>query len=133
MSFSIIVLLVIVGGALVFFVTGWLRVDLVGLLVLAALSITGLVTTEQALAGFSSPAVVTVWALFILSAGLTRTGVADQIGKPLQRFARGSETILMLALMLTASILSALINTTTVAGILLPAALDLSRRSGRPP
>ncbi|KJR97748.1 MAG: hypothetical protein VR65_22165 [Desulfobulbaceae bacterium BRH_c16a] len=38
------------------------------------------------LAGFSSPAVVTVWALFILSAGLTHTGIAHQIGQPLQRY-----------------------------------------------
>jgi di/tricarboxylate transporter len=123
----------IVAAAFVLFVGGWLRVDLVGLLVLSALALTGLVTPQEALAGFSSPAVVTVWALFILSAGLTHTGIAHQIGQPLQRFAKGSEVKLMVVLMVAASLLSALINTVTVAAILLPSTMELARRSGRPP
>ena len=130
---SLIILTAIIAIALVLFIGGWLGVDLVGLLVLSVLALTGLVTGTQALAGFSSPAVVTVWAMFILSAGLTRTGVAHQLGVPLQRFAKGSEIVLVIALMVAASLLSALINTTTVAAILLPTAMDLARRSGRSP
>lgn len=133
MTLSIYLLLGIVGAAFILFVGGWLRVDLVGLLVLSALALTGLVSAQDALAGFSSPAVVTVWAMFILSAGLTRTGIAHQLGQPLQRFARGSEALLVTMLMIAASLLSALINTVTVAAILLPATMELARRSGRPP
>ncbi|HCU68012.1 MAG TPA: SLC13 family permease, partial [Desulfomicrobium sp.] len=129
----LVILLVIVLTALVLFIGGWLPVDVVGLMVLAALALTGLVSPEEAMAGFSSPAVITVWAMFILSAGLTRTGVAYRIGQPLQHFARGGEAVLVIALMTAASILSALINTTTVAAILMPATMDLARRSGRPP
>jgi di/tricarboxylate transporter len=130
---SLILLTAIVAIALILFIGGWFSVDLVGLLVLSALALTGLVTGAEALAGFSSPAVVTVWAMFILSAGLTRTGVAHQLGLPLQRFAKGSETVLVIALMVAASLLSALINTITVAAILLPTAMELARRSGRHP
>jgi di/tricarboxylate transporter len=133
MTFQVIILLAIVAVALVLFIGGWLRVDLVGLLVLSALALTGLVSAPEALAGFSSPAVVTVWAMFILSAGLTSTGIAHRLGEPLQRFAKGSEALLMVALMVAASLLSALINTVTVAAILLPATMELARRSGRPP
>ncbi len=133
MPLSVILLLSIVGVALVLFVGGWLRVDLVGLLVLSALALTGLVTPQEALAGFSSPAVVTVWAMFILSAGLTRTGIAHRLGQPLLHFAKRSEVVLIVALMVVASLLSALINTVTVAAILLPATMELARRSGRPP
>jgi di/tricarboxylate transporter len=133
LTFDVILLFVIIAVALILFIGGWLRVDLVGLLVLSALSLTGLVTAQEALSGFSSPAVVTVWALFILSTGLTRTGIAHQLGLPLQRFAKGSEVTLMFVLMISASILSALINTVTVAAILLPATMELARRSGRPP
>lgn len=133
MTVQVILLLIIVGMALIVFIGGWLSVDLVGLLVLSALALFGFLSPEEALAGFSSPAVVTVWAMFIISAGLNRTGIAHQIGQPLQRFAKGSEVLLMVVLMVTASILSALINTTTVAAILLPTAMDLARRSGRPP
>ena len=118
--------------AIVLFVTEWLRVDVVGLLVLSALALTGLVNPQEALAGFSSPAVVTVWAMFILSAGLTRTGIAHRLGQPLQRFTKRSEAMLIAALMVAASLLSALINTVTVTAILLPATMELSRRSGRP-
>ncbi|MDX9817502.1 MAG: SLC13 family permease [Desulfococcus multivorans] len=133
MSFDLIALLTIVSTAFVLFIGGWVRVDVVGLLVLAALALTGLVTTAEALAGFSSPAVVTVWALFILSAGLTRTGIAHQLGQPLQRFSKKSEAVLIVALMTAASLLSALINTVTVAAILLPSTMELARRSERPP
>lgn len=130
---ELILLFSIILVALVLFIGGWLAVDLVGLLVLAALTLTGLVGASDALAGFSSPAVVTVWAMFILSAGLSRTGIAYRIGQPLQRFAHSSEWLLIAMLMLVASLLSALINTITVAVILLPAVMDLARRSGRPP
>lgn len=133
MTFDVLLLLGIVAVAMVLFVGGWLRVDLVGLLVLSALALTGLVSPQEALSGFSSPAVVTVWALFILSAGLTRTGIAHRLGQPLLRFAKSSEPVLMAALMLAASLLSALINTITVAAILLPPVMELARRSGRPP
>ena len=130
---SLVLLMVIVLAALVLFIGGWLSVDVTGLLVLATLALTGLVSPEEAVAGFSSPAVITVWAMFILSAGLTRTGVAYRIGQPLQHFGRGSEAVLLIALMVSASLLSALINTITVAAIMLPATMDLARRSGRPP
>jgi di/tricarboxylate transporter len=133
LAFQVITLLVIVTAAFVFFIGGWLRVDVVGLLVLSALALTGLVSAQEALAGFSSPAVVTVWAMFILSAGLTRTGIAHRLGQPLHRFTKRSEALLMVALMLAASLLSALINTVTVAAILLPATMELAKRSGRPP
>ncbi len=133
MTFDIILLLIIVSAALVLFVSGWLRVDLVGLMVLSALALSGLVTAREALDGFSSPAVVTVWAMFILSAGLTRTGIAQLLGQPLQGFAKSSEIVLTAALMVSASLLSALINTVTVAAILLPAVMEVARRSGRPP
>jgi di/tricarboxylate transporter len=130
---ELITLVVIVATAFTLFVSGWLRADLVALLILAALGLTGLVTPQEALSGFSSPAVVTVWAMFILSAALTRTGIAHQLGTPLQRFAKKNEIALMTALMIAASLLSALINTVTVAAILLPATMELARRSGHSP
>lgn len=133
MTLQLVILIGIVAAALVVFIGGWVRVDIVGLLVLSALTLTGLVTAQEALAGFSSPAVVTVWAMFILSAGLTRTGIAQLLGQPLQRFAGRSEGVLIAVLMLAASLLSALINTVTVAAILLPSTMELARHSRRSP
>lgn len=133
MTLPVILVFLIVAVALMLFIGGWVRMDVVALLVLATLALSGLVTAEEALAGFSSPAVVTVWAMFILSAGLSKTGIAHLIGQPLQRFARSGELQLVVVLMLASAFLSVFINTVTVAAILLPAVMELARRSGRSP
>ena len=133
MTPSIALVFGILVAALALLISGVIRMDLVALLVLGALAVTGLVTPEQALAGFSSPAVVTVWAMFILSAALTRTGIANRLGRPIRRFAHGGEMQLIVALMLASGLLSALINTVTVAAIMLPVTMDIARRTRRPP
>ena len=78
MTLEIALVLTILGIAVVLFVTERLRIDLVALLVLGSLALTGLVTPSEALSGFSNPAVVTVWAVFILGGALYRTGVLEQ-------------------------------------------------------
>jgi di/tricarboxylate transporter len=122
----------ILAVAIVLFVSEVIRVDLVALLVLAALALTGLVQPEQALAGFSNPAVITVWAMFILSAGLTRTGVSSLIGRQVMRFARGGEGRLISVLMTVTALLSAFMNNIGVAAMFLPITLDIARRTQRP-
>jgi di/tricarboxylate transporter len=130
---SIALVFGILVAALALFISGVLRMDIVALLVLSALAVTGLVTAEQALAGFSSPAVVTVWAMFILSAALTRTGIANRLGRPIRRLAQGGELQFIVALMVASGLLSALINTVTVAAIMLPVTMDIARRTRRAP
>jgi len=110
------------------FVTERLRVDLVALLVLVGLVLTGLLTPTEALSGFSSPAVVTVWAVFILSGGLSRTGVAGRIGHYVLRLAGKGEVRLLVVIMLTAAIMSAFMNNVGVAALLLPVVMDIARR-----
>lgn len=77
--------------------------DLVALLVLGALALTGLVSASQAFAGFSNSAVITVWAMFILSEGLTRTGIANIIGNQVMRVAGRREFSMIVAIMVTAA------------------------------
>lgn len=119
--------------AAILFVTEWLRMDLVALLVLGALALTGLVTPTEALSGFSSPAVVTVWAMFILGGSLSRTGVANLVGRQILRLAGTGELRLVMVVMLTASVMSALMNNVGVAALLLPVVMDIARRTGHPP
>ena len=76
---------VILAISIVLFITDWLRVDIVALLVLVALIVTGLITPEEAFAGFSSPAVITVWAIFIVSGGLFYPGVANLLADRVPR------------------------------------------------
>ncbi|MCB0078783.1 MAG: SLC13 family permease [Anaerolineales bacterium] len=128
MTLSIALVLLILIGAALLFVTEWLPVDLVALLILVALALTGLVTPAEALSGFSNPAVVTVWAMFIISGALARTGVASSLGARLLRVAGTGERRLMAIVMLTAGILSGVMNNVGVAALLLPVVMDLTRR-----
>ncbi len=107
--------------------------DLVGLLVMVSLAISGLITPSQALSGFSNPAVITVWAVLILSGALARTGVASKLGKFFLQLAGDSETKLLTIIMLTSGILSGFMNSIGVTSLFLPVLIDISRRTKRPP
>jgi di/tricarboxylate transporter len=118
--------------AVVLFVTEKLRMDLVALLVLGALALTGLVTPAQALSGFSSPAVVTVWAMFIISGGLSVTGVAQILGRQIMRMAGEGEARLIVVIMSIAGVMSAVMNNVGVAAMLLPVVINIARQTKRP-
>jgi di/tricarboxylate transporter len=119
--------------AVVLFITGWIRMDITALLVLAVLAITGVLTAPQAFAGFSSPAVITVGGMFVISAGLARTGVANLLGRQLLRIAGERQTPLVVTIMLTAGVLSSVMNNIGVAAMLLPVVMDIARRTRLPP
>lgn len=125
--------LFILAMAILFFVTEWIPMEVVALLVLGSVAITGLVKPTEALSGFSSPAVVTVWAVFILSGGLTRTGVANIIGRNILRMAGQREFFIVTVVMLSAGVMSAFMNNVAVAALMLPVVMDISRQTGHPP
>ncbi len=133
MTPEVALVLAILVVAFVLLITEKMRMDVVALLVLGSLALTGLVDPVQALSGFSSPAVVTVWAVFILSGGLTRTGVASLIGRQVLRVAGRGEARLIAAIMLTAGLMSSVLNNVGVAALLLPVVMDIARQTGRNP
>lgn len=107
--------------------------DVVALMVLVALAFTKLVTPTEALAGFSNAAVITVWAMFILSAGLTETGVAAIIGKQVLKMAGTNEIRMIIVIMLTSGVLSAFMNNIGVAAFMLPVVISVARKTGVAP
>jgi di/tricarboxylate transporter len=133
MTPEIISVLAILTAAVILFITEWVRMDLVGLLVMASLGLTGLVTPAQSLSGFSNPAVITVWAVLILSGALGRTGVASILGKFVLRLAGDNEVRLLIVIMLTTGFLSGFMNSIGVASLFLPVVIDIARRTNRPP
>lgn len=120
--------LAILAAAVVLFTTDRLRVDVVALLVLASLVLTGLLTPAEAFSGFASPAVVTVWAVFIISGGLFYSGVADRLARAMLRLAGTSALRLLIVLMITVGVMSAFMNNIGAVAILLPAVVALSRQ-----
>ena len=133
MTVDIAIVLSILTVAVVFLVTEWIPMEVTALLSLGAVALIGLVSPVEALAGFSNPAVVTVWAVFILSGGLTRTGVANVIGNFVLRMAGTRETTMIIVIMSTAGVMSAIMNNVAVAALMLPVVMDIARHTGRPP
>jgi di/tricarboxylate transporter len=121
-----ILILAVVLGAMVLFVTEKLRVDLVALCVLVALLILGLIKPEQALYGFANPATATVASMFVLSAGLARTGMVEWLGRSINRIAGKSSAQLVLVLCITIAVLSAFIVNTATVAIFIPVTIVLA-------
>lgn len=132
MTTQIAITLAIIVGALILFATEKFRVDVVALLVLLAVALTGLVEPEDVFAGFSNPAVITVWAVYIVSGGLFKTGVADILGKSILRLSGKSEARLIAVIMIACGIISAFMNNVGATAMLLPAVVSISKETKVP-
>ena len=127
---DILLLLIILAATVTLFVTRWLPMEVTALLTIAALGLSGILDVRHALAGFSSTATVTVGAMFVLSAGLMRTGALETVTITLARFSNGNTTRLLLLLALIIPLASAFMNNTPVVVMMVPVLLSLSRRFG---
>lgn len=106
--------------------------DVVALMVLGSLVLTGLITPPEAVAGFSNGAVIAVWAMFIVSTAMTRAGISKMIGYSVLRVAGRGEVRMIVVIMLTAGTLSFFMNNTGVAALMLPVVVDVARRTRIP-
>lgn len=114
--------------ALVFFVTELIPADMTAVGVLVGLLVTGILTPGEALSGFSSPATITVAALFILSTGLSATGVVAYMGMRLTELTSSRPRLLLPVLLVTIAFISAFINNTAAVAVFLPLVLTVTRR-----
>ena len=133
MTGEIVLALAILAGVVGLFAWGRLRPDMVALLTLAAVSLTGILSPSQALSGFSNNAVVAVAGMFVISAGLARTGVAGVLGRKVMEVAGRGEARLVVALMLVSGVLSGFMNNVGVAAMMLPVVVEIARKTGLPP
>jgi di/tricarboxylate transporter len=132
MTSEIALTLGIILAAVILFATEKVRVDLVALLVLLAVSVTGLVSKEQVFLGFANSAVITIWAVYIVSGGLFKTGVADKLGSLILRLSGSNETRLIIVIMLTCGIMSAFMNNVGAVAVLMPAVIGISKKTSIP-
>lgn len=142
---EIALILTVVLGSVVLFVTERFRPDFVAFLALGALLLIGQagsalgfvdpaqwITLSEAFSGFSNPAVVTVAAMFVLSAALQRTGALGGLARALSRLGR-SPTVLAMVLMVLVGVVSAFVNNTAAVAVFLPLVLTLCARKGIAP
>ncbi len=133
MTPTIALVLLILLVSIVFLVAEWIPMEVVALLVMGSLALTGLITPKDALSGFSNPAVITIWSVFILSGSLTRTGIGNIIGNRILKMAGRKEVVLVVIIMVAAGGMSAFMNNVAVAALLLPVVMDIARNTGFPP
>jgi di/tricarboxylate transporter len=129
MTTEIALTLSIIAAALVLFATEKLRVDLVALLVLLAVGLLRLIDPEEVFDGFANSAVITVWAVYMVSGGLFKTGVADAMGRGILRLGGDKEPRLIATIMVTCGVISAFMNNVGATAMLMPAMVGISRRT----
>jgi len=126
MSAELYLIVAILVGSVILFVTDKVRLDAVALLVVLSLALTGVVSPREALSGFADPLVAMIAGLFVVSAALTQTGIAAAVGTWLARVAGGQPVRITVALMLATATLSGFMSSTGTVAIMLPIVVRLA-------
>jgi di/tricarboxylate transporter len=127
------VALAILATALLLFTTDWVRVDVVALGVVVTLMLTGLLTIEEALSGFSSPVVLVIAALFVVGGAVMNTGLAGQLGRRILAIAGTNPLRLTAVIMVMVALLSGFMSDAGVVAAFLPAVIILTSSAGISP
>ncbi|MDA8017920.1 MAG: SLC13 family permease [Thermoanaerobaculia bacterium] len=133
MTLEIATLFALLVGMVYLFLTEKLPVELTAFLGLLILIFGGYVSVDEAFVGFSSPAVITMFSIFFISAALLQTGVADVVGRRITRLSGGKEIPLIILLMTVAGVMSAFMNNVAAAAVMLPAVSAIARHANLSP
>ncbi len=129
-SRDMVVVFFLLGLAIFLFVTELLRVDLVGLLMMVLLPLSGVISGEEAIAGLSSNAVVSIIAVMIIGAGLNKTGVMNLVAAQIIKLVGKSEKRIMAVISLTVAVISSFMQNIGAAALFMPATMRISRQLG---
>jgi len=133
LSLPELTLVIILLATLLLIISGRIRPDLVGLMLIVILPSIGIITPEEAISGFSRSAVITIIGLFIISRALEDTGIVQWIAARLKTIGAESEARLIALFMLVGAALSLVMSSVAAAAVLLPAAVQVARESKVPP
>ena len=129
MYITIITLLLAAAG----FVWGKIRADVVALIALLILTFSGVLTTQEALSGFSNPIVIMMAGLFIVGGAIFNTGLAKMLGARLSRLGSGSQTRLFLVVVLSTGLIGGFVSNTGTVALMLPIVVSMATTSGTSP
>lgn len=133
MATAAIITLVIIGVAVFLFATDLLPIDLVAILIMLALILTGSISAEEGVAGFSNKATITVVFMFILSEALLKTGALQVLAQRLSKLFKRNFNLGLLLMMLLIAFISAFINNTPVVAVFIPVVIQIAHRAGLSP
>jgi di/tricarboxylate transporter len=117
---QILLTITVIIGALILFIAEWLPIDITAILVTVVLMILGLVSPDEGIAGFGNSATITVMAMFILSYGITRTGIIQIVRDWLVKWGGNNSTQQIFVMGLIIGPITAFINNTAVVAVFLP-------------
>ena len=132
MTPEMILTMIVLVFVICLFVFEWVRVDVVGIMMMVLLPLIGLVTAQEAFVGLSSNAVCSIIAVIIIGAGLDKTGVMNKVSKPILTLAGNSEKKIIILIAGTVGIISSMMQNIGAAALFLPAAQRISKRVGVP-
>jgi di/tricarboxylate transporter len=127
------IVLAVMALAIGLFITERLSIDLVALVIILLLVVTGVLSPKEGLAGFGDQATLTVAFMFVLSSALLGTGAVSTLGPRLSVHFRESPAKGMLLFMLLVGVLSAFANNTPVVALLIPVVVQMAHTSGQAP
>ena len=126
---QIAIVLTLLVAAIVLFSLEFIPLDIVALAVLAVLLFTRVILPGDAFLGFGSDTVVMIAALFVMTEGLTQTGVVESMGRALHRYGGDNPYRLAIMIMVTVALLSAFISNTAATAVFVPAVMGLAKRA----
>ncbi len=129
MEAEILIVLTILGITVIMLVTEVVRIDVTALLAMLALSWTGILSTTEALSGFSSNAVVAMIAVMIMGEGISRTGMMARFSKAVIAKVGSNKNGILGVMTLSVGTISGVIQNIGAAALFLPSILDISRRT----
>jgi di/tricarboxylate transporter len=129
---EMILVLGLVAFTMLMLVLEWIRADMVALLVVVVIGLTGLIPSDRVFKGFAGNAVIAIMAIMIMGEGLDRAGVLNLTANFVMRMARGMESRLGLVINMVTSLFSAVIPSQALAALMIPVSSRLSARTGVP-
>ncbi len=126
MLITVVTLLLAAAG----FVWGRVRADIVALIALLVLTLSGVITTQEALSGFSNPIVIMMVGLFVVGGAIFQTGLAKMLGARLSRMGNGSASRLFLVVVLATGLIGGFVSNTGTVALMLPIVVSMAAGSG---
>ena len=126
-NLDIVLLLGIIVFTVAAFVLDWMNMAVIAMVCTGLLLLFNLISADEAISGFSNPAVITVLMMFVLSAGLVQSGVISRLGYRIAEHTSGSKWKASVLLLILVGLISALINNTAAVAVFMPVALQLAR------
>lgn len=133
MTVEIFLVLGFLLAALILFGTEKIPVDVVGILLVIGLVLSGVLNVNEGFSGFGDNVIITIGGLFILTGGLIKTGLVDLIGRRLYKIAGNNELFLTALIMAIAAVAASVLKNTTTTAMFLPVVIGLAERAKIPP